>query len=43
MKVVSYSRWSLNAGSISLIYEGLLYQNSGGLLMQVVSNIDLTV
>ena len=29
MKVVSYSRWSLNARSIRLCNEGLLYQNSG--------------
>ena len=36
MKVVSYSRWSLNGGSIRLILERLLYQNSG-LLKQVVS------
>ena len=27
--VVSDSRWSLNAGSIWLILEGVLYQNSG--------------
>ena len=36
MKVVSYSKWSLNAGSIMLIFEGLMYQNSG-ILKQVVS------
>ena len=36
MKVVSYKRWSLNAGSIRLSEEGLLYQNSG-LVKQVVS------
>ena len=42
MKVVSYSRWSLNAGSMRIILEGLLYQNSG-LLIQVVSNTGLTV
>ena len=29
MKVVSYSRWSLNTGSIRLIEEGILYQNRG--------------
>ena len=28
-KVVSYSRWSLNARPILLIYEWVLYQNSG--------------
>ena len=31
-----YSWWSLNAGSIRFIEEGLLYQNSG-LLKQVIS------
>ena len=36
MKVVSYSKWSLNTGSIRLIQERLLYQNSG-LLKQVAS------
>ena len=29
MKVVSFSRLSLNAGCIGLIYEGVLDQNSG--------------
>ena len=42
MKAVSYSRWSLNAGSINLVEENLLYQNSGP-LMQAVSNTSLTV
>ena len=42
MKVVSYSRWSLNTGSVSLIKVGLVYQKSG-LLKQVVSNTGLTV
>ena len=35
-KVVYYSRWSLNAGFIRLILEGLLYQYSG-LLRQWVA------
>ena len=42
MRVVSYSRWSLNVGSIRLNKEGLLSQNSG-LLKQVASNTGLTV
>ena len=29
IKVVSYSRWSLNEGSIRLYLEGVLNQNSG--------------
>ena len=46
MKVVSYTEWSLNAGSIWLIYEGLLYLKwslkACGLLIQVVYNTGLT-
>ena len=42
MKIVSDSRWSLNAGSIRLNEERLLHQNSG-LLIEVVSNTGLTV
>ena len=48
MKVVSYSRWSLNAGSIRLIEEGVVVSEqwslkADGLLIQVVSYTGLTV
>ena len=46
MKLVSYSRLSLNAGSIRLILEGVSEQwslKAGGLLIQVVSNMKLWI